>query len=102
MKETKRNKKGIIAGSWVLFSFQQAFMAVFTILFFRPSLSHCVNEAGTDLPTYFLASYLATEQHAEQLTVCTVLWIRSMLFVTDDCSISEKVYTNTFVFALGR
>lgn len=82
-----------MAGSWVLFSFQRAFMAVSTTLFFRRPPSHCVNEAGSDLPTYFLASYLATGQHAEQLTVWRVLWIRSTHYVTDDCNISEKVYT---------
>lgn len=84
-----------MGGSWVLFSFQQAFMAVSTTLFFRPPppAPPRVNEAGSDLPTYFLTSYLATGQHAEQLTVCMVLWIRSMHYVTDDCNISEKVYT---------
>lgn len=68
-------------------------MALSATLFFRPLPSHCVNELGSDLPTYFLASYLAIGQHAEQLTVCTVLWIRSTHCVSDNCNISEKVCT---------
>lgn len=73
--------------SWLDLSCLLAF-SLYNIIF-QTLLSCIVNEAGSGLPTYFLAPHLATGWHAEQRNAHTVVWMR---FMTDDCNISEKVY----------